>query len=84
MKDKLQKILKVISSIIFVVLIIIIVLFAVYILGVKYLEKENRLDEVPINFYTILTQSMYPKIKMISIKLETLLHMYQVIKVQED
>lgn len=63
MKDKLQKILKVISSIIFVVLIIIIVLFAVYILGVKYLEKENRLDEVPINFYTILTQSMYPKIK---------------------
>lgn len=63
MKKVIHRILKIISSAIFVVLILLIALIIFYIIRVNYLANNNRLDEVKINFYTILTQSMYPTIK---------------------
>ncbi len=62
-KDIIQKILKIISSAIFAFLVLLIVIIIVYIVRVNFLAGSNRLGEVRTNFYTILTQSMYPTIK---------------------
>ena len=42
---------------------IIIALIVVYLVRIKFLASNDRLGEVRVNFYTILTQSMYPKIE---------------------
>ncbi len=63
MKKGLDRIAKIISSSIFFVLIILIALILFYLVYVRVLTSQNRLDEVKLNFYTILTQSMYPTIK---------------------
>ena len=62
MKKTLDRIGKIISSAVFVLLMIIIVLIVVYIIRVKFLSNNNRLGEVKLNFYTILTTSMVPTI----------------------
>ena len=63
MKNVFDRILKIISSAIFVVLVLIIALLVLYIVRVNFLANNDRLGDVKINFYTILTQSMYPNIK---------------------
>lgn len=63
MKKVFKRISKIISSAIFVILIMLIILIIGYIIRIKYLASNNRLGEVKINFYTILTQSMYPTIE---------------------
>lgn len=63
MKNVFDRILKIISSAIFVVLVLLIILILLYIVRVNFLASNNRLGEVRLNFYTILTQSMYPAIK---------------------
>lgn len=63
MKKIINRILKIISSAIFVVLILLIALILFYIVRVNFLANNDKLGEVKINFYTILTQSMYPTIK---------------------
>lgn len=63
MKQVLNRILKIISSTIFTLLILIIGVIVFYIIRVNFLASNDRLGEVRINMYTILTQSMYPTIK---------------------
>ncbi len=63
MRRVLNKVAKMISSSIFFVLVVLIGLILAYLVYVRVLTSQNRLDEVKINFYTILTQSMYPTIK---------------------
>lgn len=63
MRDIVNRIMKIISSAIFVVLVLLIILIVFYIVRVNFLASNDRLGEVKINFYTILTQSMYPTIK---------------------
>lgn len=55
---KLKKIAKVISTIIFWFLIAIIIFLLGYVLLVRIYTKQDRLEDIPINFYTIVTQSM--------------------------
>ena len=43
--------------------ILLIALILFYIIRVNFLANNDKLGEVKINFYTILTQSMYPTIK---------------------
>ena len=62
-KSLLSRISKIISSAIFTVLILLIIVILFYIFRVNYLTRTNRLGEVRVNFYTILTQSMYPTIQ---------------------
>ena len=59
----LNRILKIISSAIFTLLIIVIALIVIYIVRVNFLASNDKLGDVKINFYTILTQSMYPTIE---------------------
>lgn len=63
MKKKFELIGKIISGAIFVILMMLIVIILVYIVKIKFLANKSRLGEVRTNFYTILTQSMYPEIK---------------------
>lgn len=63
MKNVINRLLKIISSAIFAVLVILIILILIYVIRVKVLANNDRLGEVRLNFYTILTQSMYPTIK---------------------
>lgn len=63
MKNIINRIMKIISSAIFVILVLLIILIVLYIVRVKFLASNDKLGEVKINFYTILTQSMYPTIK---------------------
>lgn len=63
MKKVLNRIGKIISSALFVILMLIIALIIIYIVRIKVLASSGRLGEVRTNFYTILTQSMYPKIQ---------------------
>lgn len=63
MKKIFERIGKIISSAIFVILMMLIVIILVYIVRIKFLASNSRLGEVRTNFYTILTQSMYPTIK---------------------
>jgi len=62
-KSVIHRISKIVSSAIFTVLVIIIVLILFYVVRVKYLESQGRIGEVRLNFYTVLTQSMYPSIE---------------------
>lgn len=59
----IHRILKIISSAIFVVLVLIIALLVLYIVRVNFMASNDKLGEVRLNFYTILTQSMHPTIK---------------------
>lgn len=63
MKSVLNRIGKIISSAIFIVLLLVIILIVFYIFRVKFLANNDQLGEVRVNFYTILTQSMYPNIQ---------------------
>src|SRR5574344_1629910 len=63
MKELLRKVARIISNIVFWLLVVLIIVLASYVVVIKVLEKQNKIAEVPINFYTILTQSMYPTIK---------------------
>lgn len=59
----IKRVAKAISNLIFYLLLAIIVLLIVYVITIKVYQKQNRLGDIPINLYTILTQSMYPTIK---------------------
>lgn len=63
MKDSIKRGSKIISSAVFVILMCLLVIILAYVLRVRYLSSHDRLGEIKINFYTILTQSMYPSIK---------------------
>ena len=63
MKDAIHKFFKILSSVIFALLVLLIILILGYIIRVRFLAGSDRLGEVRTNFYTILTQSMYPTIK---------------------
>ena len=63
MKDAIQRVFKIISSAIFALLVLLLVIIIIYIIRVRFLAGSDRLGEVRTNFYTILTQSMYPTIK---------------------
>ncbi len=63
MKKKLKLVSKIISSTLFVILLFIMVFLLVYVIRVKILANNNDLGEVKLNFYTILSPSMYPTIK---------------------
>ena len=59
----IRKILKALSSIIFAFLVVLIVLIVSYVIRISYLTSKGRISDIKINFYTILTQSMWPNIK---------------------
>ncbi len=63
MKNVINRIFKIISSAIFTILVLLIAIIIIYIVRVRFLAGNDRLGEVRTNFYTILTQSMYPTIK---------------------
>lgn len=63
MKEVLHRISKIISTAIFIILVALIILIVAYILRINYMAKNDRLGEIRMNMYTILTQSMYPTIK---------------------
>ena len=63
MKRVINRIFKIISSAIFVILILIIGVILLYIVRVNFLASNDKLGDVRVNMYTILTQSMYPTIK---------------------
>lgn len=63
MKKKLKLVSKIISSTLFVILLFIMIFLLVYVVRVKILANNNDLGEVKLNFYTILSPSMYPTIK---------------------
>lgn len=58
-----KKIAKIISNIIFYILLLIIILLIGYIILINVYKKQDKLGDIPINFYTILTTSMTPTIK---------------------
>lgn len=62
-KKKLKLISRIISSTLFVILLFIMIFLLVYVVRVKVLANNNDLGEVKLNFYTILSPSMYPTIK---------------------
>lgn len=63
MKKTIKWILKIISSAIFAILVLIIAVLILYIVRVNFMAQNDKLGNVKINIYTILTQSMYPTIK---------------------
>lgn len=63
MKNILNRIAKIFSTAIFVLLVMVIILIVGYIVRIKFLASNNRLGEVKINLFTILSQSMYPTIE---------------------
>ncbi len=63
MKDIINRILKILSTVVFIILVLIIIVIIAYIVRINVLAKEDRLGEIKLNIYTILTQSMYPTIK---------------------
>lgn len=58
----LKRLARIASNLIFYVLLAIIILLIVYVIVINVYKKQDRLGEIPINFYTILTTSMVPKI----------------------
>ena len=58
MKNFLKKLSKIISNILFWILMGVIILLVFYIVTIKVYAKQNRLDEIKFNMYTILTTSM--------------------------
>lgn len=63
MKKILKLVSKIISSTLFVILLFIMIFLLAYVVRVKILANNNDLGEVKLNFYTILSPSMYPTIK---------------------
>lgn len=63
MKSRIKKGLKLVSNAVFTILVLIVIVMLVYVVYVKVMESSGRLSEVKVNFYTILTQSMYPTIE---------------------
>lgn len=63
MKKILKLVSKIISSTLFVLLLFIMIFLLAYVVRVKILANNNDLGEVKLNFYTILSPSMYPTIK---------------------
>ncbi len=63
MKNIINRIFKIISTAIFIVLVLIIGVLVLYIVRVNFLANNDKLGDVKINIYTILTQSMYPTIE---------------------
>ena len=63
MKSIIHRILKIISTAVFIVLVLIIAILLLYIIRVNFMASNDKLGDVKVNFYTILTQSMYPTIK---------------------
>jgi signal peptidase I len=62
-KKILKLVSKIISSTLFVILLFIMIFLLAYVVRVKILANNNDLGEVKLNFYTILSPSMYPTIK---------------------
>lgn len=60
---QLKRVLKIISSAIFIVLVLVLVTIIGYVVRVNFMASNDKLGEIKINMYTILTQSMYPTIK---------------------
>lgn len=58
-----RTIFKTISSVIFAFLMLIVIAIIIYVARISYLSSNGRINESKINFYTILTQSMWPNIK---------------------
>lgn len=58
-----KKVAKIISNIIFYILLLVIILLIGYIILINVYKKQDKLGDIPINFYTILTTSMTPTIK---------------------
>ena len=58
-----RTIFKTISSVIFAFLMLIVIVIIIYVARISYLSSNGRINESKINFYTILTQSMWPNIK---------------------
>ena len=58
MRDFFKKLSKIISNILFWILMGVIILLVFYIVTIKIYAKQNRLDEIKFNMYTILTTSM--------------------------
>ena len=56
MKNFLKKLSKIISNILFWILMGVIILLVFYIVTIKIYAKQNRLDEINFNMYTILTK----------------------------
>lgn len=63
MRSAFNRVSKIISTAFFIVLVILIILILLYIFRVRFLANNDKLGEVKLNFYTILSQSMYPTIK---------------------
>ena len=61
--DLLKRLARAISNLIFYILLAIIILLIVYVIVINVYRKQDRLGEIPINFYTILTTSMVPEIQ---------------------
>lgn len=62
-KKTFKLISKIVSSTIFILLLGIMIFLLAYVIRVKILASNNNLGEVKLNFYTILSPSMYPTIK---------------------
>lgn len=58
-----KRIIRVLSNLTFYFLIAIMIILLVYVGVVTVYKKQNRLGEIPLNFYTILTTSMVPEIQ---------------------
>jgi len=61
--NTLKRVARIISNLIFYVLIAIIILLIIYVIVINVYKKQDKLGEIPINFYTILTTSMVPEIQ---------------------
>ena len=59
----LKRIIRLLSNLLFYVLIAVMILLLIYVGVVTVYKKQNRLGEIPLNFYTILTTSMVPEIQ---------------------
>ena len=63
MKNGMKRISHIVSNAIFTILVLIIAVLLIYVIYIKVLESQGRLGDAKFNFYTILTQSMYPTIE---------------------
>lgn len=63
MRRFLHKFFKTLSTAIFVILVLLMAVMLIYIVRVNFLAGNDKLGEVRINMYTILSQSMYPTIE---------------------
>lgn len=63
MKKGIKRVSKILSSAVFTLLMCLLVVILAYVIKVKMFTNSGRLGEIKLNFYTILTQSMYPTVK---------------------